>query len=163
MVCGLFAVFWLSFGVLQLPEWQIAASYSVSGTNASEGAISVGYNAAIALYLIVWGFSLFTFFVFTLRTNMVFAMIFFFVDVGVWLLTAAYWKVAAGDFTHALKLQKVIYSKFPVSDRELLMVGWWGDDVHCCAFGVVYDCCDDVCRIACYHKVARRGFITFLA
>jgi succinate-acetate transporter protein len=121
MVCGLFAVFWLSFGVLQLPQWQIAASYSVSGSNASEGAISVGYNAAIALYLIVWGFSLFTFFVFTLRTNMVFAMIFFFVDVGVWLLTAAYWKVAAGDFTHALQLQKVGYSKFPVSGGELLM------------------------------------------
>jgi hypothetical protein len=52
---------------------------------------------------------------------MVFAMIFFFVDVGVWLLTAAYWKVAAGDFTHALQLQKVGYSKFPVSGGELLM------------------------------------------
>jgi uncharacterized protein len=108
MVCGLFAVFWLSFGVLQLPEWQIAASYSATGTSASEGAVSVGYNAAVALYLIVWGFTLFTFFVFTLKTNLVFACIFFFVDVGVWLLTAAYWKVAAGDFNTALKLQKVV-------------------------------------------------------
>jgi len=42
----------------------------------------VGYNAGIALYLIVWGFTLFSFFIFTLRTNLVFAMIFFFVDVG---------------------------------------------------------------------------------
>lgn len=107
MVCGLFAVFWLSFGVLQLPEWQIAASYSATGTSASEGAVSVGYNAAIALYLIVWGFTLLTFFVFTLKTNLVFACIFFFVDVGVWLLTAAYWKVASGDYNTALKLQKV--------------------------------------------------------
>jgi len=30
------------------------------------------------------------------------------VDVGSWILSAAYWKVASGDFDHALKLQKVI-------------------------------------------------------
>jgi uncharacterized protein len=106
MVCGLFTVFWLSFGVLSLPEWQIANSYSSTGS-ASEGAISVGYNAAIALYLIVWVFALFTFFVFTLKTNLVFALIFFFVDVGSAILSAAYWKVAAGDFDTAMKLQKV--------------------------------------------------------
>jgi len=109
MVCGLFAVFWLSFGVLQLPTWQIAASYSATG-NAAEGAASVGYNAGIALYLVVWGFTLFTFFVFTLKTNLVFAMIFFFVDAGVWLLVGAYYKVASGDYVLAEKLQKVISS-----------------------------------------------------
>lgn len=107
MICGMFAVFWLSFGTLQLPTWQIAASYSESGTNAAEGAATVGYNAGIALYLIVWGFTLATFFVFTLKTNMVFAMIFFFVDAGVWCLSAAYWKVASGDYDTAEKLQKV--------------------------------------------------------
>lgn len=106
MVCGLFAVFWLSFGVLNLPEWQIAASYSTNGTNAAEGAASVAYNAGVALYLIVWGFTLFTFFIFTLKTNLVFAMIFFFVDIGAWLLSAAYWKVASGNYDVALKLQK---------------------------------------------------------
>jgi uncharacterized protein len=107
MVCGLFAVFWLSFGTLQLPTWQIAASYSTSGTNVAEGMASVGYNAGIAIYLIVWGFTLFTFFLFTLKTNVIFACIFFFVDVGVWLLTAAYWKVASGEYATAMKLQKV--------------------------------------------------------
>jgi uncharacterized protein len=108
MVCGMFCVFWLSFGTLQLPTLQLAASYSADGTNAAEGALSVGYNAGVALYLIVWGFTLLTFFIFTLKTNMVFALIFFFVDVGVWLLSAAYWKVALGDLELAGKLQKVI-------------------------------------------------------
>jgi uncharacterized protein len=87
-----------------------SASYSQSGTNAAEGALSAGYNAGIALYLIVWGFALLTFVVFTLKTNVVFAMIFFFVDVGVWFLSAAYWRVSLGDFDHASKLQKVIKS-----------------------------------------------------
>jgi len=110
MVCGLFAVFWLSFGVLQLPTWQIAASYSSTG-NAAEGAASVGYNAGIALYLIVWGFALFTFFIFTLKTNVVFALIFGLVDIGVWLLVGAYWKVASGDYALAGKLQKVLSTR----------------------------------------------------
>jgi len=38
---------------------------------------------------------------------MVFVLIFFFVDVGAWLLAAAYWKVASGDLEYAMKLQKV--------------------------------------------------------
>ena len=107
MVCGLFAVFWLSFGCLQMPTWNIAASYSTTGTNAAEGAASVGYNAALALYCIVWGFALFTFFLFTLKTNTVFATIFFLVFSGAFLLSAAYWKVTSGDYTTAGKLEKV--------------------------------------------------------
>ena len=69
MVCGLFAVFWLSFGFLQLPTLQLAAAYSKTGTSAADGAASVQYNAALALYLIVWGFALFTFFIFTLNND----------------------------------------------------------------------------------------------
>jgi hypothetical protein len=52
MVMGMFAVFWLSFGVLETPSWGIAAAYSATG-NEAEGAASVGYNAAVALYLMV--------------------------------------------------------------------------------------------------------------
>lgn len=172
MVCGLFAVFWLSFGVLQLPEWQLAASYSTTGTSGAEGAVSVGYNAAIALYLIVWGFTLFTFFVFTLKTNMVFACIFFFVDVGVWCLVAAYWKVAAGNFDTALKLQKVhnllgpnslLPFMFCCTFWGMLTIGRRGNDVHCRFVGMVYDCCDDVCGIACHYEIACGGSLSFLA
>lgn len=107
MVMGLFSVFWLSFGLLQLPTLQLAAAYSTTGTNTAEGAASVPYNAGLALYLIVWGFALFTFFIFTLKTNTVFALIFFFVTVAAWVLAGAYWKVASGDYVMAGHLQKV--------------------------------------------------------
>lgn len=105
IVMGMFAVFWLSFGVLQTPSWGIAASYSSTGS-AAEGAASVGYNAAVALYLLVWGFWLFTTFIFTLKTNAVFAAIFFFAFLSSFLFSAAYWKVSTGDYVMALKLQK---------------------------------------------------------
>ncbi|KAK3396217.1 GPR1/FUN34/yaaH family-domain-containing protein [Sordaria brevicollis] len=70
MVMGLFAVFWLSFGMLQLPTLQLDAPYGTAG------ALTPEYNSVIALYLIVWGFALFTFFVFTCKINTVFALIF---------------------------------------------------------------------------------------
>ena len=103
---GLFSVFWLSFGLLQLPTLALASAYSTTGDPA-DGAASEGYNATIALFLIVWGFALFTFFIFTLKTNVVFAAILFFVTIAVWVLSGAYWKVASGDYATAGQLQKV--------------------------------------------------------
>jgi len=105
MVCSLFSVFWLSFGFLQLPTLGLAAAYSPTG-NAAEGAASVAYNAAIALYLIVWGFALLTFFIFTLKTNLIFAGIFLLVTTGCFVLAGAYWKVASGEYITAGHLQK---------------------------------------------------------
>jgi succinate-acetate transporter protein len=106
MVMGMFAVFWLSFGVLETPSWGIAASYSTTG-DAAQGAASVGYNAAVALYLMVWGFWLFTTWIFTLKTNTVFALIFLFAFMSSFILGGAYWKVSTGDYNMAMKLQKV--------------------------------------------------------
>jgi len=100
MVCGLFCVFWLSFGLLQLPTLGLAAAYP------NGGAASKEMNAVIALYLLVWGFALLTFWLFTLRINAVFAGIFGFVTIGAWVLSGAYWKVSQGNFEEAQRLQK---------------------------------------------------------
>jgi succinate-acetate transporter protein len=116
----MFAVFWLSFGVLQTPSWAIAASYSATG-NAAEGAASVGYNAAVALYLMVWGFWLFTTFIFTLKTNTVFALIFLCAFLSSFVIGGAYWKVSTGDFDTAMHLQKAGAAIFFV----LAVLGWY--------------------------------------
>ena len=96
----------LSFGMLQLPTLGLAASYSSTG-DAAEGAVSKEMNAAIALYLLVWGFALLTFWLFTMRINLVFAGIFGFVTLGAWVLSGAYWALSNGLFERALRLQKV--------------------------------------------------------
>lgn len=106
MVMSLFAVFWLSFGLLQLPSLGLAAAYSATD-DAAEGAASKEFNAVVGLYLIVWGFALFTFWIFTLKTNAVFAGIFFFVTLASWVLAGAYFKVGNGDYEAAGRLQKV--------------------------------------------------------
>lgn len=106
MVMAMFAVFWLSFGIIQTPTLQLAQAYSATG-NEAEGAASVAYNAGIAMYLTVWGFWLFTTWIFTLKTNMIFALIFFFAFISSFLFAGAYWKVSTGDYELAGKLQKV--------------------------------------------------------
>ncbi|KAK5725924.1 hypothetical protein LTR15_004114 [Elasticomyces elasticus] len=105
MVHSLFSVFWLSFGLLQLPTLGLAAAYSPTG-NAAEGALSKEYNSVIGIYLIVWGFALFTFWIFTLKTNSVFAGIFLFVTIAAWVLAGAYFNVGSGNYALAGKLQK---------------------------------------------------------
>lgn len=120
MVMGMFAVFWLSFGVLETPSWGIAASYSATG-DAAQGAASVGYNAAVALYLMVWGFWLFTTWIFTLKTNTVFALIFLFAFISSFIFAGAYWKVSTGDYDMAMKLQKTGGATFFV----LAVLGWY--------------------------------------
>lgn len=113
MVTGLFSVFWLSFGLLQLPSLGVAASYSATG-NAAEGAASQDMNAALALFLIVWGFAMATFGLFTIRMNLVFVSIFSLAAVATWVLSAAYWAVSTGSFDRALKLKKVRLVFFPL-------------------------------------------------
>jgi len=125
MVMSLFAVFWLSFGLLQLPTLGLAAAYSATG-NAAEGAASKEYNAVVGLYLIVWGFALFTFWIFTLKTNAVFAGIFGFVTMAAWVLAGAYFKVGSGDYEAAGKLQKVCVIWMLSMDTDDSMLLWFG-------------------------------------
>lgn len=84
---GLFAVFWLSFGVLQLPTLNLSLPYATAAD--PTGAASPAFNTDVGLYLVVWGFALFTFFVFTLRINAVFASIFGLVTAAAWVLAGA--------------------------------------------------------------------------
>ncbi len=105
MVMGLFAVFWGSFGMLQLPTLQLGAPYATADD--PTGLSSPGFNAVVGVYLLVWGFALFTFFIFTCKINAVFASIFMLVSIASWVLAGAYFKVSWGDYDAAGKLQKV--------------------------------------------------------
>ncbi len=98
----------LSFGMLQLPTLGLAAPYATAAD--PTGFASPEYNSVIALYLLVWGFALFTFFIFTCKINSVFAAIFLLVSTASWVLSGAYWKVSQGQFEEAGRLQKVRFS-----------------------------------------------------
>jgi succinate-acetate transporter protein len=67
----------------------LAAANPPTGTNTIESAVSVQYNAALALYLIIWGFALFTFPISTPKTKAVSALIFLFIATASWVLAGA--------------------------------------------------------------------------
>ncbi|KAI5919085.1 GPR1/FUN34/yaaH family-domain-containing protein [Camillea tinctor] len=104
MVMGLFTVFWLSFGLLQVPNLQLGAPYATPAD--PTGIASTEYNAAIGLYLLVWGFAFFTFFLFTLKINTILATIFGLTTTAGFVLSAAYFKASWGDLDAASNLQK---------------------------------------------------------
>jgi hypothetical protein len=164
MVMGMFAVFWLSFGVLQTPSWAIAASYSATG-DAAAGAGSKGYNAAVALYLLVWGFWLFTTWIFTLKTNTVFALIFFFAFLSSFLFSGAYWKVATGDYAMAKKLQHVrsvsLSSIFGIT--RLTIAGWRCNILCSRTAWLLYHCGHDGSRDANDNQPSSWRLVSLLA
>jgi hypothetical protein len=130
MVMGLFSVFWGSFGFLQLPTLQLGAPFATADD--PTGLASREYNAAVAIYLIVWGFALFTFFIFTCKINAVFAAIFLLVSVAAWVLSGAYWKVSWGDYEGAARLQKVSILYRACVGKGLL-TSWYREEERYCS------------------------------
>ncbi len=107
MVCALFDAFWLSNGMLHLPTLNLAAPYSVSGTDGVAGEETQAFNASLAMYNLVWGFALLTYTIFTTRTNVVFFLIFLLSALGAFLPSGSFWKVSINDLEMAHNLQVV--------------------------------------------------------
>ncbi len=120
MVMGLFAVFWLSFGLLEVPNLALGIPFATPDD--PMGTASREYNAAIGLYLVVWGFAFFTFFVFTTRLNVVLAIIFSLTAIATWILAGAYFKSSWGDYEAAGKLQKVSLPRHDRRDNRLMLI-----------------------------------------
>ncbi|KAI1115651.1 GPR1/FUN34/yaaH family-domain-containing protein [Nemania sp. NC0429] len=119
MVMGLFTVFWLSFGLLQIPTLPLGIPFATPED--PTGTLSREYNAAIGIYLIIWGFAFFTFFIFTTRINMVLSIIFSLTATATWLLASGYLKMSWGEYETAAKLSKaggaIIFA--------VAMLGWY--------------------------------------
>ncbi|KAK6443069.1 hypothetical protein LTR95_000586 [Oleoguttula sp. CCFEE 5521] len=104
MICGLFTVFWSSWGLIFTPSVGIAATYSLSG-NVLEGSLSKPYNATLAIYALVWGFAILTFFVFTLGANAVLAAVFFLLWTGAFCISGTYWCLSLSKISTAQTLK----------------------------------------------------------
>jgi hypothetical protein len=81
----------------------------------------------LAFWLLFIGLVTFMFLICSLRINMVFFGIFFFLDVGLCLLTAAYWKAAEGNAVAFENLSKVICPtlKMLYVSADNLGPGYW--------------------------------------
>jgi succinate-acetate transporter protein len=89
IVFGSFGAFWLTFAATLTPFYAASSSFTADATTTAEKEF---------MYLIC-----------SLRTNVVFFIIFLLLDISLFLLTASYWKGAEGNAAAAATLQKVSY------------------------------------------------------
>ncbi|KAK6349480.1 hypothetical protein TWF696_005764 [Orbilia brochopaga] len=99
-----FAGFWLTLGGTLTPSFNAMGWYSESGTALLEGDHSPMFNASYGFYVLAWAMLTFIYLVCSLRTNVVYVILFTTLDAVYALLVAFYFYTASGDtnFAHSL-------------------------------------------------------------
>ncbi|KAI3602207.1 hypothetical protein WG66_002505 [Moniliophthora roreri] len=97
-----FGGFWFGLAILQDPEHNIVSAYANNG-----GSASPAYNSGLMFYHAYWAVVIFIFLITSLRTNLVFAWIFFTLTFAFIVLAAAYSNLADGNTDTGTKLIQV--------------------------------------------------------
>jgi len=124
-----FGAFWLTFASTLTPFYAAYSSYHTPGSTTDEGGIAtVGFTASFAFFLVFMGVLCFIYLICSLRTNVVFVVIFFTLVLAFSLLAGAYWQNANGignadpsALALAGRLQKAAGACVFVTS----MAGWW--------------------------------------
>jgi succinate-acetate transporter protein len=108
IVFGSFGAFWLTFGATLTPYFNAKGAFIANATTDAEKAAGLAsFQASLGFFLLFMGVLVFMYLICSLRTNVVFFIIFLLLDISLFLLTAAYWKGAAGDTAAFEKLEIV--------------------------------------------------------
>ncbi|KAJ5057922.1 GPR1/FUN34/yaaH family-domain-containing protein [Bipolaris maydis] len=99
-----FGAFWLGFGATLQPFYNAYGAYANPSVQGSTGLESVGFNVGIAYFQIGMGIMCLVFLVCSIRTNLVFFMIFFSLVPSFGLLAGSYFQAANGRASLAKKL-----------------------------------------------------------
>jgi len=115
VVFGSYGAFWITLGMTLTPQYNAAGAYTTSSGNAlapgaalPAAALEAGaaeFDSSFAFYLLFIGLLTLFYFICSFRTNVIFVLIFFFLDLALLLLASSYWKAAAGAAVTAHKLQ----------------------------------------------------------
>jgi succinate-acetate transporter protein len=116
-----FGGFYFSYGATLLPSFNTSAAYAPADGPASAGAATQGFNASLAFVFLFMGVLCFIFLVCSLRTNVVFVVIFLSLMLAFFLLTGGYMALAS-DFTgNADKAGKLIIVSSTMAWRRFVL------------------------------------------
>jgi len=113
VVFGTFGGFWISYGFIVQPTFDLAASFAPASdasngiTAAAAGAATRQYNAGLGMYFAVWGLLCVIYFIASLRTNVPFAIIFLSLIFAFEFIAAAYFHSGQGNLAAATKEFKI--------------------------------------------------------
>jgi succinate-acetate transporter protein len=91
-----YGAFFLSFAATLQPFYYAYGSYAPTGQAESAGLETVGFNSSFAFFLIFIAVLSLIFLVLSIRTNVVFVIIFFTLVIFFILLSGVYWQSANG-------------------------------------------------------------------
>lgn len=127
VVFGSFGAFWLTFGATLQPFYNAYGAYSTT-TSPAEGLDTVGFNASFGFFQVFMGLLCFIYFICSLRTNVVFAIIFLTLVPAFGCLAGAYWHLAlaygGGDASNAATAGKLLVAAGALTFITD-MAGWW--------------------------------------
>jgi succinate-acetate transporter protein len=123
VVFGSYGAFWLALGATLQPGYNAMGAYTegLTGEAAAAGeaeflssfgkwtsdACEQKINLLLAFYLVFVGLLTFWYFICAFRTNVVFLVIFLFLDIALFLLAGAYWILAEGHTARGTNLEVV--------------------------------------------------------
>jgi len=113
VVFGTFGGFWISYGVIIQPTFDLAASFAPASdasngiTAAAAGAATRGYNSGLGMYFAIWGILCVIYFIASLRTNVPFAIIFLSLVFAFEFISAAYFHTGQGNLAAATREFKI--------------------------------------------------------
>jgi len=124
-----FGAFWLTFAATLQPFYYAYGSYAPAGEAEAAGLSTAGFTASFGFFLVFMGVLCFIYLICSLRTNVVFVVIFFTLVIAFGLLSGAYWQLAnafgngndAAAIALAGRLQKAAGAFVFVTS----MAGWW--------------------------------------
>lgn len=120
VVFASFGGFWFSYGATLLPFFNAFGAYSPDPADITAGLATKGFNASFGFFMLFMAVLCFIYLICSLRTNVVFVIIFTGLFGGFIFLTATFWLTAEGDAAASRMLYIAGASTF-VSD----MAGWY--------------------------------------
>ncbi|KAF2019340.1 hypothetical protein BU24DRAFT_439524 [Aaosphaeria arxii CBS 175.79] len=120
VVFGSFGAFWLGFGATLQPFYNAYGAYSPT-ENAADGLSTVGFRSSFAFFFIAMAIMCFIFLICSLRTNIVFFMIFLTLVLAFSCLAGSYLEANNGNLAASARLQTA-GGAFAFCT---CMFGWW--------------------------------------
>ena len=123
-----FGAFWLAFAATLQPFYYAYGLYAPAGQPEAAGLSTVGFTASFGFFLVFMGVLCLVYLVCSLRTNVVFVVIFFTLVVAFGLLAGAYWQNAnsiANSDPSAAALAGRLQIAAGAFTFVTSMAGWW--------------------------------------
>ncbi|KAH8659159.1 GPR1/FUN34/yaaH family-domain-containing protein [Tricladium varicosporioides] len=123
-----FGAFWLSFAATLQPFYYAYGLYAPPGGTEADGLSTVGFTASFAFFLVFMGVLCFIYLICSLRTNIVFVVIFFTLVCAFGLLAGAYWQNAnaiGNSDPAAARLAGRLQIAAGAFTFVTSMAGWW--------------------------------------